>query len=104
MEIFIKQTIDSIREDLGYEEWEDVNDDDLLFQQGYKGYTIEVEDGDSFEIPEGTQGKITDEASYFMNVEIFDDMFEKEEIEGDLDAGLYRLEGNLIIPEEDNEF
>lgn len=98
MQIFIKQTIDSLREEMDYEEWEEVNEDSLLFQQGYDGYVIEVEDGDSFEIPEGSEGQIIDEdATYFMNVEVFDDVFDKEEIEGSLMSGLYRLEGDLII-------
>ncbi len=32
MEILIKQSIDSLREDLGYDEWDDENDEGLLFQ------------------------------------------------------------------------
>lgn len=97
MEILVKQTIESLREDLGYEEWEDVNIDDLLLRQGYEGYVMEVEDGETFEIPEETVGQIIDEESYYMNIEIFEGEFEKEYVEGDLNAGRYKLEGDLII-------
>ena len=96
MEILVKQTIESLREDLGYEEWEDVDTYALLTRQGYEGYVIEVEDGETFEIPEETVGQIIDEDIYYMNIEIFENVFEKEIVEGDLEAGSYQLEGNII--------
>lgn len=34
MEILIQPTIDNLREDLGYNDYEDVDEDALLFQQG----------------------------------------------------------------------
>lgn len=102
MEIFIKPAIDSLQKYFGYDEWEEVDEDALLFQQGYDGYVIEVEDGETFEIPEDCEGEIIDEdETYFMNVEIFEDVFDKEEIEDSLLPGSYRLEGDLIIPEQD---
>lgn len=53
---------------MGYEEWEEV-DEALLFQQGYDGYVIEVEDGEAFEIPVGSEGQIiNDKITYYMNV------------------------------------
>lgn len=104
MNILIKQTLETLREDLGYEEWEDINEDALLFRQGYDGYVIEVEDGDSFEIPEGTEGQIMDDNTYYFNEEIFENMFEKVEIEGDLCAGHYKLEGDVIIPQCSNNY
>lgn len=36
MEILIKESIDSLREALGYDEWDEGNDDKLLFRQGYE--------------------------------------------------------------------
>lgn len=99
MEILVKQTIESLRKDLGYEEWEDVNTDGLLYRQGYEGYVMEVEDGETFEIPEETAGQIIDEGTYYMNIEIFEGEFEKEIIETDLQTGSYRLEGNVITIE-----
>ena len=53
MKLFIKPTFDNIREDLGYDEFEDVDEDAIMFQQGYDGDIMEVEDGESFEIPKG---------------------------------------------------
>lgn len=38
MQILVQKIIESLREDLGYEEWEDVNTDTLIFSQGYEGY------------------------------------------------------------------
>lgn len=100
MEILVKQTIDSLREDLGYEEWEDVNTDALLFRQGYEGYVMEVEDGETFEIPEGYIGQIIDEGTYYMNIEIFEGEFEKEIIETDLQPGSYKLEDYTVTIED----
>ena len=48
MKLFIKPTFDNIREDLGYDEFEDVDEDAIMFQQGYDGDIMEVEDGESF--------------------------------------------------------
>jgi hypothetical protein len=99
MELLIQPTLDSVREDMGYEEWEDV-DDVLLFQQGYDSVCMEVEDGDSFVIPEGFIGRIADEGmSYYMNIEVADGVWEKEELFGELEAGNYNLNGNIISRE-----
>ena len=96
MQIFIKQTIDSLREVMGYEDWEEINEDALLFQQGYDGDIIEVEDGEIFEIDEGFEGQIVDEGiTYFMKVEILDDVYDEEEVR-ELSSGSYRLDGKMI--------
>ncbi|MCF0187963.1 MAG: hypothetical protein HUK04_00495 [Bacteroidaceae bacterium] len=101
MELFITPTISNLRQEYGYEEWEDENDDALLVQKGYDGYTIEVEDGESFEIPEGHEGQIIDDdTTYYERVEIFEDVFDKEEIMDNLYEGHYRLEGDVIISED----
>lgn len=44
MKILIQPTIDNLREDLGYDDYEDVDEESLLFQQGFDGYPM-VEDG-----------------------------------------------------------
>lgn len=104
MQILIKQAIDSLRKEMGYEEWEEVDEEALLFQQGYDGDVIEVEDGETFEIPVGSEGQIiNDNITYYVNVKIFEDVFEKEAIEGDLMAGIYRLEGHLIVLKDGND-
>ena len=92
MEILIKQSIDSLREDLGYDEWDDDNDEGLLFQQGY-------EDGERFEIADENEGQILVDSSYFIKIEDWENSFERQEIV-DLQSGIYRLDGDLIIPEE----
>ncbi len=100
MDLLLQPTLENLREDLGYEEWEDENEDALLFQQGYDSECVEVEDGDSFEIPEGFIGRIADDdKSYYMNVEIADGVWEKEEILDELGAGHYRLDGDIISVE-----
>lgn len=93
MKLFIKPTLDNIREDLGYDEFEDVDEETLLFQQGYDGDVMVVEDGESFEIPEGYLASIVEDEPHF---ECFDGYWDKEEIYDDLDAGRYSLNGNTI--------
>lgn len=67
MKLFIKPTFDNIREDLGYDEFEDVDEDAIMFQQGYDGDIMEVEDGESFEIPKGYVASIIEDEPYYMN-------------------------------------
>lgn len=71
----------------------------LLFQQDYDGDAIEMEDDETFEIPEEAEGQILDDEPYYINVEVFEDEFDKEKIKWNLRSGLYRLEGFLIISE-----
>ena len=85
MKLFIKPTFDNIREDLGYDEFEDVDEDAIMFQQGYDGDIMEVEDGESFEIPKGYVASII------------------EEIYDDIDAGWYSLNGNTIKKIKDSD-
>ena len=97
MEILIQPTIDTLCEDLDYDEYEDSNVDALLFKQGYESCPIEVMNGDSFEIPEGFIGRIADdENSYFMIVEIAEGIWEKVEILDELEAGYYCLNNDII--------
>ena len=87
MKLFIKPTFDNIREDLGYDEFEDVDEDAIMFQQGYDGDIMEVEDGESFE----------------MLFEYFEGNWDKEEIYDDIDAGWYSLNGNTIKKIKDSD-
>ncbi len=97
MEILIQHTIDNLRKDLGYEDCEDVNEEALLFQQGFDGYPIEVEDGEKFVIPEGYKGSIIDDGNvYYMKIEIAEGNWDTEEIYCDLEAGSYLLNDNVI--------
>ena len=94
MKLFIKPTFDNIREDLGYDEFEDVDEDAIMFQQGYDGDIMEVEDGESFEIPKGYVASIIEDEPYYM-------LF--EEIYDDIDAGWYSLNGNTIKKIKDSD-
>lgn len=95
-------TFESICEDFGLD-YNDTNEKELLEQQGLEAYHIEVNDGETFEIPEGFIGRINqDEQTFYKKVLVDEDMdyYEKEEIQDDLPAGLYQLdqdEINLIM-------
>lgn len=100
MEILIQPTIDNLREDLGYDEYDDVEEEALLFQQGYDGDLITVDDGETFEIPEGYIGNIIEDGNtYYIETEIMPGLIEKEEFCGDLEAGLYKLNDDIISRE-----
>ena len=92
-------TIESICEDYGLDYYDDSNTRELIDQQGIEAYQIEVNDGDSFEIPQGLIGRIDQgEQNYYKKVLVDEDMdyYEKEEILGDLPAGLYQLDKDEI--------
>ncbi len=94
-------TIKSICEDFGLDYYDDTNDKELLEQQGLEAYPIEVNDGETFEIPQGFIGRIVDkDQTYYMRVKIDDelDYYDKEEIMDDLPAGQYMLDEDTITP------
>ena len=96
MEILIQPTFNNLREDLGYDDYEDVDEEALLFQQGFDGTPIAVEDGEKFEIPKGYIGSIIDDKVYYLKTEIDEGVWDKEELYGDLEAGSYILNDNVI--------
>ena len=88
MKILIQPTIDNLREDLGYYDYEDVDEESLLFQQGFDGTPMDVEDGEKFEIPEGYIGGIIDDNStYYVKRKICDGIWEREKFYGELEEG-----------------
>ena len=90
-------TIEYLRDLRGYDEFDEENDDALLYEQGYEGVAEVIEDGESFEIPTNHIGKIVDEKEYYFLVEITDNVFDKELANGcDLFEGEYLLEGDAI--------
>ena len=98
MEILIQPNFNLVREDFGYDEYEDVDEEALLYQQGFDGYSTEVEDGDTFEIPEGYIGDIIDDnLTYYVKRKICNGFLESEEFYGELEEGRYKLEGDTII-------
>lgn len=105
MKILIQPTIDNLRKDLGYDDYEDVDEDALLFQQGFDGTPMDVEDGEKFEIPKGYIGSIIeDDEVYYLKTEIADGVWDKEELYGDLEAGSYMLnDGVISLVDEEND-
>ena len=51
MFVLMMPTIESICEDYGFDYYDDSNAREVLEQQGQEAYPIEVNDGESFEIP-----------------------------------------------------
>lgn len=97
MELYLMPTLESSQETLDYDFIDEENIDALLFQQGYDMDCVEVEDGDTFEVPKGMIGRVSSEdGTYYIQVETMDGDFENEPIREDLDAGKYKLDGDLI--------
>ena len=94
MFVLIMPTIESICEDYGLD-YNDTNEEELLGQQGLEAYHIEVNDGETFEIPEGFIGRINqDEQTFYKKVLVDEDMdyYEREVIQDDLLSGQYKLD------------
>ena len=99
MFVLIMPTIESICEDYVLDYYDDSNTREVLDLQGLEAYQIEVNDGETFEIPEGFIGRINqDEQTFYKKVLVDEDMdyYEKEEIQDDLPAGLYQLDQDEI--------
>ena len=74
--LFLTPEFDTIRDEMGYDENDDFDAYDILFQQGYDGEMIEVEENEIFEIPD--EGE---------------DVFEKEDFQTEtLREGQYRYD------------
>ena len=68
MFVLIMPTIESIWKDYGLD-YNDTNEEELLGQQGLEAYHIEVNDGETFEIPQCFTGRIEqDEQNYYKKV------------------------------------
>ncbi len=86
---------DTIREEMGYDEYEDFDAYDIMFQQGYDRQLIEVADGETVEIPEGysatIEGDFPDDEFYLLENEA--DLPDKENFAIDsLPGGSYRFD------------
>ena len=100
MFVLIMSTIESICEDYGFDYYDDSNTREVLDLQGLEAYQIEVNDGESFEIPQCFIGRIEqDEQNYYKKVLVDEDMdyYEREVIQDDLPSGLYQLDKDEII-------
>ncbi len=84
---------EALRDELGYDEYEDFDAYDILFQQGYDRQLIEVADGETFEVPEGysatVQSDYPDDEFYLLDCK--EDLPDKEDFVIDsLPGGNYR--------------
>ena len=93
--LFLTPEFDTIRDEMGYDENDDFDAYDILFQQGYDGEMIEVEENEIFEIPEGNIATIqaTDTNDEFYILDEGEDVFEKEDFQTEtLREGQYRYD------------
>lgn len=105
IDIFIMPNVETVRENLGYDEYEPVSQEVIEFQQGVDIDTIEIEDDGSFEIPEGSHGQIQSDEEYYELI-TFDDSFEEREPIGWLNPGRYQIKDDTIkkIDDRDRRF
>lgn len=90
MVIQIRPTEDYIQEDYDLDE----DNDRASFLSGYDTDEQEIEDGDTFEIPEDCIGEIQDDEDYFYKPDCDSGYY--EELVETLDPGKYRLKGHYI--------
>ena len=93
--LFLTPEFDTIRDEMGYDENDDFDAYDILFQQGYDGEMIEVEENEIFEIAEGYIATIqaTDTNDEFYILDEREDVFEKEDFQTEtLREGQYRYD------------
>ena len=105
IEIFIMPDVETVHENLGYDEFEPVGQDLIEFQQGIDIDTVEIEDDGTFEIPEGYHGQIQSDTEYYELI-TFDDSFEEREPIGWLNPGRYQIKDDIIkkIDDRDRRF
>lgn len=97
MILLILPNYDNAMNSLGYDEFDYVNSDDVLFEQGFDANETEIEDGESFTIDPGFIGRIAEDGDYDNYfITSANDESSEEVILGDLKPGTYRLEGNTL--------
>lgn len=98
--LFITPEYDAIREDLGYDEYDDYDETDVLYQQGYHGEMVEIQDGETFEIPEQYCASIQcdDEFDEYYVLDEGDDADDKMDfLTESLSCGSYRFDAKNNI-------
>lgn len=106
MKILLIPNYDSVRDDMGYGENDDYNSDAVLFQQGFETDSLDIDDGETFRVPEKYLGQIVDDGNmYEMAIEVIPgDWHKGQMLDGStIDPGLYKLDGHLIIEIESKE-
>lgn len=105
IEVFIMPDEETVRKNLGFDEYEPVGRDLIEFQQGLDIDTVEIEDDGTFEIPEGYHGQIQSDIEYYELITYDDDFEEREPIRW-LNPGRYQIKDDTIkkIDDEDRRF
>ena len=58
LEVYLQPSYSSTLRSMGIDEDEDYNSEAVMFQQGYDAEVIEVEDGDTFQVPDDYSARI----------------------------------------------
>lgn len=106
LRLLILPTFGSTRESMGIEDFEDIDSESILFQQGYDADVIEVEDNGIFRIEVGFIGSILEEELEVYLEENDDVEFKIDdafEIDDDIDK-IYYLINDLEDLEEKYKF
>jgi hypothetical protein len=98
MEILIMPSYEKTKEATTVDNFDDDNEEGVLYQQGHDGYQLTVNDGDTFEIDEGYIGRLMSRENYYFGFQDPEDeeLHGQDPIEDDIEEGEYRLEGNRI--------
>ncbi len=95
--LFLTPAFETIRNEMGYDENDDYDAYDILFQQGYSGEIMQVEHDEVVEIPEGYTATVQtdDPDEVFYLLEYPEELPEKEDfIIDSLPPGSYRFDIN----------
>lgn len=95
IEINIFADDDTLMRDLGYDDYEPEDSDELDLEKGYSYDSVEIEDDGTFEIPSGHRGEIESNQEFYELVEIEEGCFVKEPL-GYISSGRYKIENNCI--------
>lgn len=106
LELWLKPTLENIKEGMGFDPEDEEADEDALFQQGYESEIMTVYEGDPFEIPYGYEADVPEEEDFFV-LDTGDDPTYKEEYPAyTLSHGRYRLdrEENIFWREDEPDY
>lgn len=106
IELFLRPTLENVKEGMGFEADDEEADEDAMYQQGYESEMMAVYDDDPFEIPIGYEAEMPDDEEFYV-LDLSDDPFYKEDfVAYTLAAGRYRLERaeNVFWRDPDEEY
>ena len=101
VEIFIIPDVETVRENLGYDENEYVSQELIEIQQGLDVDTVEIDEDGTFEIPEGYHGQIESDEEYY-ELTTYDDGFEERVPLRWIAPGRYQIKDDIVKKIEGN--